>query len=58
MIRLFADEVADEGVRVTYDPPSSLMAHFGSTDVNAVARGLDAKVERLLDQTVKRARGA
>lgn len=55
-LRLFADEVADDGVRVTYDLPSSLMAHFGSSEVNAVARGLDAKVERLLDETVKFAR--
>jgi uncharacterized protein (DUF302 family) len=52
-LRLFVEAVADDRVRVTYDLPSSLVAPFGSPEVNAVARGLDEKVERLLDETVK-----
>jgi uncharacterized protein (DUF302 family) len=47
-LRLFVQEIAEGRVRVTYDRPSSLLAPFGSPDIDAVARGLDAKVERLL----------
>jgi hypothetical protein len=36
--------------RITYDLPSSLMAAFGSAEVNEVARGLDEKVNRILDE--------
>ena len=48
-LRLFVEAVASDRVRVTYDLPSSLMAPFGSADVNKVAHRLDEKVERLLD---------
>jgi hypothetical protein len=54
-LRLFVEGVADQRVRVIYDVPSSLMAQFGSADVNLVARGLDTKVERILDETAKAA---
>jgi uncharacterized protein (DUF302 family) len=54
-LRLFVEEVADGRVRVTYDLPSSLIAPLGSAPADAVARELDAKVERLLDETVARA---
>jgi hypothetical protein len=55
-LRLFVEAIASDRVRVTYDLPSSLMAPFGSTDVNGVARGLDEKVERILAETSKVAR--
>jgi uncharacterized protein (DUF302 family) len=48
-LRLFVEAIAGDRVRVTYDLPSSLMAPFGSADVNDVAHKLDEKVERLLD---------
>ena len=54
-IRLFVREIADSRILVTYDRPSSLLAQFGSPEVDAVARGLDEKVVVLLDQTVRRA---
>jgi uncharacterized protein (DUF302 family) len=52
-LRLFVEAVASDRVRVTYDLPSSLMAPFGSADVNVVARGLDEKVERILAETAR-----
>ncbi len=52
-LRLFAEAIDDDRVRITYDLPSSLMADFGSVEVNDVARGLDEKVTRLLDETSK-----
>ena len=52
-LRLFVEAVTADRVRVTYDLPSSLMAPFGSADVNDVAHGLDQKVERLLEETSK-----
>lgn len=54
-LRLFVEAIASDRVRVTYDLPSSLMAPFGSKDVNDVARGLDEKVERILAETAKAA---
>jgi uncharacterized protein (DUF302 family) len=50
-LRLFVEAIDHDRVRITYDLPSSLMAPFGSDDVNKVARGLDEKVERILDET-------
>jgi uncharacterized protein (DUF302 family) len=55
-LRIFVEAIAGDRVRITYDLPSSLMALFGSDDVNGVARGLDEKVERILDETLKVAR--
>jgi len=52
-LRLFVEAVAAERVRVTYDLPSSLMAPFGSAEVDKVALGLDEKLERLLEETAK-----
>jgi hypothetical protein len=54
-LRLFVEEVGEAEVRVTYDLPSSLIATFGSAEANAVARGLDQKVERLLRETINSA---
>lgn len=54
-LRLFVEAIGAERVRITYDLPLSLMAPFGSNEVNAVALGLDGKVERLLDETLKAA---
>ena len=54
-LRLFVTE-ADAGVLVTYDLPSALMAQFGNAAITLVARDLDAKVERLLRETEKKAR--
>src|SRR5580704_16937258 len=52
-LRLFVEAVTSDRVHVTYDLPSSLMAPFGSADVNGVARRLDEKVVRILDETSK-----
>lgn len=52
-LRIFVEGIAGERVGITYDLPSSLMAPFGSLSVNGVARGLDDKVERLLEETLK-----
>jgi uncharacterized protein (DUF302 family) len=52
-LRLFVEAIDDDRVRITYDLPSSLMAEFGSPEVNNVARGLDEKVKRILDETWK-----
>ena len=57
-LRLFVEEVGEAEVRVTYDPPSSLIAPLGSMEADAVARGLDRKVERLVRETLDRARGS
>ena len=54
-LRLFVAEAGDGRVRVTYDRLSSLIAVLGSLEANAVARELDAKVERLLHATLARA---
>ena len=55
-LRLFAQETAEGRARVTYDRPSSLLAPFGSPEIDAVARGLDAKVERLMREAAAGAR--
>ena len=52
-LRLFVEAIDGGRVRITYDLPSSLMAQFGSADVDEVARGLDDKVRRLLDEASK-----
>jgi len=52
-LRLFVEAIAGERVSVTYDLPSSLMAAFGSLDVSGVAHGLDEKVDRVLDETLR-----
>ena len=52
-LRLFVEAIDDDRVRITYDLPSSLMAEFASAEVNDVARGLDEKVTRILDETWK-----
>ena len=54
-LRLFVEERAGR-VRVTYDRPSSLIAPLGSAEADAIARDLDAKVDRLLRETLARAR--
>jgi uncharacterized protein (DUF302 family) len=51
-LRLFVEEMGEERVRVTHDLPSSLIAPLGSVEANAVARDLDAKVQRLLRETL------
>lgn len=57
-LRLFVQEIGERRVLVTYDLPSTTMAQFASADIDAVARTLDAKVQRLLEETVKRAHAA
>ena len=54
-LRLFVQEIAEGRVLITYDLPSALMAQFSSKEIDAVARGLDAKVERVLQEAAKRA---
>jgi uncharacterized protein (DUF302 family) len=50
---LFVEAMGEARVRVTYDLPSSLIAPLGSEEASEVARSLDAKVERLLQETIK-----
>ena len=52
-LRLFVEAIDEARVRITYDLPSSLMVDLGSAEVDDVARGLDEKVTRLLDETSK-----
>ena len=52
-LRLFVQEISSARVIVTYDLPSATLAHFQSREVDAVARTLDAKVERLVANAAK-----
>jgi uncharacterized protein (DUF302 family) len=52
-LRLFVYELARGRVAVTYDVPSHALAQYGSADVDSVARGLDAKVERLVAEAAR-----
>jgi len=54
-LRLFVQEIANSRVMVTYDLPSATMMQFGVPAIDDVARSLDDKVQRLLDETVTRA---
>lgn len=56
-LRLFVQELAAGRVMVTYDLPSATLAQFGSPEVDAVARTLDAKVERLIAEAAKEGAG-
>lgn len=42
-----------DGVHLTYDRMASLLAPYGDADALAVARDLDSKVERLLQQAAE-----
>ncbi len=57
-LRLMVLEVAPQRVLVTYDLPSSILAQLASPAIDAVARTLDAKIERLLEESVRRAGAA
>jgi uncharacterized protein (DUF302 family) len=57
-LRLFVQEVAERRTLVTYDLPSTMMAQFASPAIDVIARSLDGKIQRLLDETVKRAHAA
>ncbi|HEX4168202.1 MAG TPA: DUF302 domain-containing protein [Bryobacteraceae bacterium] len=48
-VTVLVDERTD-GVHVSYDRMASLLAPYGNSDALAVARDLDAKVEKLLQQ--------
>ena len=48
-VTILADERPD-GVYLTYDRMASFLAPYGSAEALAVARGLDAKVEKLLGE--------
>jgi uncharacterized protein (DUF302 family) len=54
-LRLLVQEVGPRRVLVTYDLPSAAMAQFQSPAIDEAARSLDRKVERLLEETSKRA---
>lgn len=41
----------DDGVHLSYDRMASLLASYGNADASAVARDLDAKVEKLLRES-------
>jgi uncharacterized protein (DUF302 family) len=57
-LRLFVQQIGERRVLITYELPSATMAQFVSPAIDAVARTLDAKAQRLLDETVKRAHAA
>jgi len=57
-LRLFVHQIGERRVSVTYDLPSATLAQFASPAVDVVARTLDSKVQRLLEETVKRAQAA
>jgi uncharacterized protein (DUF302 family) len=50
-VTILIDERPD-GVHLSYDTMESLLASYGNEDALKVARDLDAKVERLLTQTL------
>jgi uncharacterized protein (DUF302 family) len=52
-LRLYVYELARGRVAVTYDVPSHALAQYGSAEVDSVARGLDAKVERLVAESAR-----
>ncbi|HEU4994943.1 MAG TPA: DUF302 domain-containing protein [Gemmatimonadaceae bacterium] len=52
-LRLFVQETTKGSILVTYDLPSATMAQFGSPAIDAVARSLDDKVERLIREAVR-----
>jgi len=52
-LRMFVYELAPGRVAVTYDVPSNALAQYGSAEVDSVARGLDAKVERLVAEAAR-----
>jgi uncharacterized protein (DUF302 family) len=54
-LRLFVQEIARNRVMVTYDLPSAAMRQFEVPAIDDVARSLDDKVQRLLDETIARA---
>jgi len=41
----------DDGVHLSYDKMTSLLASYGNAEASAVARDLDAKVENLLRES-------
>jgi hypothetical protein len=47
---VLVNERAD-GVHLSYDRMSSLLASYGNPDALAVARGLDSKIETLLQES-------
>ena len=51
-ITILVDERAD-GVHLSYDSMASLIAPYGSESALAVARGLDAKIEDLLETAAR-----
>jgi hypothetical protein len=55
-LRLFAQDIGNDRVLITYELPSAAMAQFASPAIDEIARSLDGKVERLLAETIKRAR--
>jgi hypothetical protein len=55
-LRLIVEQAAPGRVRITYDLPSSLIARLQVPAADAVARDLDAKVERLLAAAISRAK--
>lgn len=55
-LRLFVQEVGPDRVLLTYDLPSAAMAQFESPAIDEIARSLDRRVERLIEETIKRAR--
>jgi len=51
-VTILIDERGD-GVHLSYDSMASLLAPYGSQEALAVARGLDAKIERLLEMVAR-----
>ena len=53
-LRLLVRENSADEVLVTYDQPSATLAQFHRAEIDAVARSLDDKVQRLIAETIKR----
>jgi uncharacterized protein (DUF302 family) len=51
-VAILLDERPD-GVHLTYDKMSGLLAPYGNAEAWAVAQDLDAKIERLLRETLR-----
>ncbi|HXQ27548.1 MAG TPA: DUF302 domain-containing protein [Candidatus Acidoferrales bacterium] len=52
-LRMYVYVAADNLTHISYDLPSSLFGRFKSPQVDAVAKGLDQKLEKLVENALK-----
>jgi uncharacterized protein (DUF302 family) len=55
-LRLYVRESGPSETRASYDRPSGMVGQFDSPEASAVARSLDAKVERIIAESATLAR--